>query len=279
MKQSLLCFLLLTSYFSLHAQGFLGRKLIVKYNFHTNLALFNPTYNKAVSIDAKGISSNNKTEKEASVGLNKIHEIGGEYIYSRTHSIGFFIGMTRTSLDYQYGQSSKFNSYDNYYYDDYYYNSSGFYIYNPYDLRIKLYSYNFEIKWTKYFNKGGVPLGLYRTWSLGYLRNSIYDRIELESETKSTKIHAFGATAIGFELGKQKIYYDRFVVNIAMSFRYIFGGRTFLSNVTYFLVEEDLVGEFYEPNTEQKRLKQEAKNRLVAQQSFNIKFGVGYLIK
>lgn len=253
MRQKLLFFLLITlSYYS-QAQGFLGRKIMIKYNFHTSLAISNPTYNKAIGINASSYQYQEKeSDNVSNIGLNQLHELGVDYIYNRTHSIGFFLGMTRTSLDYQY-QNKQYGS--------------ALILYNPYDLRIKLYSYNFEVKWTKYYKRTGVAgLGIYRVWSIGYLNNNIYDRLELENKTISSKLNQFNGMVIGFELGKQKIYYDQFAVNIAFCMRYVSGGISAYSDLD-------------NSTTEQDRLKYKSKIRLANQQLFTIKLGVGYLIK
>lgn len=253
-----------------NAQGFLGRKFIVKYDFHTGLAVSNPSYRKAISIDATGQSFHNSNNNSAKVGLNKKHEIGGEYLYNRFHSIGFFIGITRTSIDHQYNEAY-----------NYYSGTNKLLLYNPYDLRIKLYSYNFEIKWTKYSKRGGIaPLGLYRTWSIGYLQNSIFDQTEFESGVKKSKIHQFGVTTIGFELGKQKVYYDRILINFGFSLRYLIGSPV----PSFYMISIMTDGAYNNPfdknpKTEQGLLEYNAKDRLSNHQLFNLKFGVAYLIK
>lgn len=289
-KNLLLFFCVFTAISWTNAQsGYLGKRLIGRYNFYGNFALNNPTYNQPVGLriddySDDGYAYDYEDGEAPSTGWNSFHGFELEYITSRKGSWTFLYGYSRTSIDHQQrviNTTSNNSSYDD---DDVYF------LHNPYDLNFKLHSHEYGIKYTSYLtNRAGIaPLGLYLSYGFSVLANSVVYRKLVNEKYKKDKIHNFTSTAFTFEIGKQKVFFDKIIVNIGISTRYTFGTDVITGIVNSdYSVDSDYDGDYYyynasadeEQYTETARLERNAKRRLFMKQLFNLKFGVGYLIK
>ncbi|MCP4521986.1 MAG: hypothetical protein GY827_09910 [Cytophagales bacterium] len=308
MKQNkllLLVALLLSCYLSNAQAGYLGRKFLLKYNLHTNIALNNPTYSKLAGYGNDGwLEGLEYIAEEDRFGMNVINEIDLEYIYSRTSSVSGVIGFTRTSIEHQIADvvgtsnESDFSGYNSNLGETVYYKN----LLNARDLPVKARSFSLGIKHTKYYKSysGIAPLGLYGAWSFHLLRSTaeikdLSTKLQEILETEETDYSLSNTTfAIGYELGRQQVYYDRFVLSLAVSFKYIYGAKLLARASEYYdygsgpsfynddngnYNEYDLQEEDPEYFTQESRLKRNMLGRLGLQQLFNIKLGVAYLIK
>ncbi|MCP4521985.1 MAG: hypothetical protein GY827_09905 [Cytophagales bacterium] len=281
-NQILLFFTLsLFSYLSNAQTGYLGRNLLLKYNLHTGPAIASPTLSKPTTpVDFDEI------------GLNLINEIDLEYVYSRNSSVSMTLGFTKTIVPHQIlgkvGETentnySSINAYDfeTGEYIDYKY------LFDEKNLPTELYSYSLGIKHTKYFKKysGIAPLGLYGAWSFHILRNTgkiknISEEVQEVLKTQEEDYSVSNTTiAIGYELGRQQVYYDRFVLNIALSLKYVYSSTLFDIEYDYSGGYDESYAQDEEWRSQENRLKRNMSRRLTLQQLINVKFGIAYLIK
>ncbi len=221
--------------------GYMGKRLALSYGLELSPAFFNPTPNQIFG----------------SIDLNIGSTYQLEYILNRKLSVGLSLNRMKTQALF----SSTVVTYE---FDDIYtneYSTSTDYI----DVNGDINATGFGIS-LKYYTRNVAPLGGYLKAEFQYLPYK-FNRTYSDEETEDNDYifvdpDGYHTYAVKFEFGKQRVYFDRIIINMAINSGFVFD-NTLIRLDSNFNQYESV---YYNSNL-----------RLMMMSFFNLKIGIGLL--
>lgn len=266
---SFLLFICCASFSIAQIPGYKGYRLSVGYSANVSPALLSPLANTRVGEN----SDPNKELVFNVVGLNATHGVNIDYVIR--HSTVFCVSaqVMKTGLAYKNGYKVEIDPYG---LNDVSYKPSD-------DLPMELKVINFTAGF-KFFRGYLAPYGKYVKVDLQYFREKVtfnerafsLTRLNNDKYIPPAGPYNFQTVGVALSMGKQRIFFDRLVVDMGLRIGIIPGAF-------FKLIEADEITEIFSSKLEKEhdqldyQIKQQSILRLQGSQLINFHIGVGFL--
>jgi hypothetical protein len=247
--------------------GYRGCRLTIAYNADLSPAILSPGVNTKFE--------NNNWSHDAVEAINFSHGLELDYVIKRRTSLCLGVQFVKTGLSYSNDYHVNDYNYPYNYYGTVYYSAN-----QPVILKSTNVSVGF-----KFFKRNYIaPFGKYRKLDLViYLDKVLFDETAFTLDQKNKFLinennYSFKTFGIGYTVGKQRIYFNRLIVDTGIRFGIIPAGifRVLeIGDISDIL--ELTSSSSYNPNDLERQMKQQANLRLLGSQLVNFHIGIGFL--